>query len=310
MITDTTATEDPLGSLRVGIVGLGLMGGSLALALRGRVAGLIGVERQGDTRQMALREGVVDVALEQLTPDAPPIDLLVLATPVRVILDTLERLPALRPEGCAVLDLGSTKRAVLAAMDGLPPAFAAIGGHPMCGKETSGLAAATADLFQGQTFILCPSRRTTPALETSALALVAAVGARPLPLDAADHDALVAAVSHLPAVLSAALMRLAADERQWAVSASGFRDVARLAGSDPRMMLDILLTNRDALLGALAGYEAELAALRQALAEGDEAALGDWLAGAQLRYAAYRRHKSAEHLHLPGGGPPATGKIA
>ena len=85
MITDTTATEDPLGSLRVGIVGLGLMGGSLALALRGRVAGLIGVERQGDTRQMALREGVVDVALEQLTPDAPPIDLLVLATPVRVI---------------------------------------------------------------------------------------------------------------------------------------------------------------------------------------------------------------------------------
>ena len=283
MITDESGAGERLAGLRVGIVGLGLMGGSLALALRGRVAGLIGVERQGDTRQMALRAGVVDEALEALTPDAPPIDLLVLATPVRVILDTLGRLPALRPGGCAVIDLGSTKRAVLAAMDTLPPSFAAIGGHPMCGKETSGLASASADLFRGQTFILCRGRRTTPALEATALALVAAIDARPLVMDAADHDAIVAAVSHLPAVLSAALMRLAADERQWAVSASGFRDVARLAGSDPRMMLDILLTNRDALLGALDGYEAELAVLRQALTEGDEAALGDWLAGAQLR---------------------------
>ena len=312
MITDETAADDMLSGLRVGIVGLGLMGGSLALALRGRVAGLLGVERRPDTRQAALRDGVVDVAVEALTPDAPAVDLLVLATPVRVILDTLERLPALRPEGCAVLDLGSTKRAVLAAMDGLPPAFAAIGGHPMCGKETSGLAAATADLFQGQTFILCPSRRTTPALETSALALIAAIGARPLPLDAADHDALVATVSHLPAVLSAALMRLAADEQQWAVSASGFRDVARLAGSDPRMMLDILLTNREALLAALAGYEAELAALRRALVEGDETALADWLAAAQVRYAAYRRHQSGELLRPPGAGPLIghTGNIA
>lgn len=312
MITDKTGADERLAGLRVGIVGLGLMGGSLALALRGRVAGLIGVERQADARQAALRAGVVDVALETLTADAPPVDLLVLATPVRVILDTLGRLPALRPAGCAVLDLGSTKRAVLAAMDALPPTFAAIGGHPMCGKETSGLAAAAADLYHGQTFILCPGRRTTPAVEAMALALVAAIGARPLAMGPADHDAIVATVSHLPTVLSAALMRLAAGEQQWAVSASGFRDVARLAGSDPRMMLDILLTNRDALLDALAGYETELAALRRALAAGDEAALADWLAGAQVRYAAYRRHKSAEHLRPPGGEPliSHTGKIA
>jgi prephenate dehydrogenase len=295
MIMGETAAEDTLTGLRVGIVGLGLMGGSLALALRGRVAGLIGVERQPDTRHAARRDGVVDVAVEALA-DAPPVDLLVLATPVRVILDTLGQLPATRPGGCAVLDLGSTKRAVLAAMDALSPAFSAIGGHPMCGKETTGLAAASAELYQGQTFILCPAHRTTPAVEAVALGLIRAIGARPLLMDAAEHDALVAAVSHLPAVLSAALMRLAADERQWAVSASGFRDVARLAGSDPRMMLDILLTNRDALLDALDGYEIELSSLRRALADGDEAAVADWLAGAQVRYAAYRRHKSAEHL--------------
>ncbi len=294
---------DPLSGLRLGIVGLGLMGGSLALALRGRVASLLAVERRPDVRQTALRQGIVDAAVEELTDDTPPVDLLVPATPTRVILDTLVRLPALRPEGCAVLDLGSTKRAVVAAMDALPPAFAALGGHPMCGKETAGLASATADLFHGQTFVLCPSRRTSPALWATALALVDAVGARPLVLDAAEHDRLVAAVSHLPALVASTLMRVATDEQQWAVSASGFRDTSRLAGSDPRMMLDILLTNREAILDALAAYENELAAVREALARGDEAGLTEWLAGAQVGHAAYRRHKSGEYLFPPPTRP-------
>ncbi len=287
--------ENPLSALRVGIVGLGLMGGSLALALRGRVAGLVAVEPQPAVRQAALREGIAGDAVAELG-GAPPVDLLVLAAPVRATLALLGRLPALRPGGCAVIDLGSTKRAVIAAMDALPPPFAAIGGHPMCGKETSGLAAAEADLFRGQTFILCPTRRTTPALEATALALVAAVGARPVFMDAAAHDRAVAVVSHLPAVLSAALMRAAADERLWAVGSSGFRDTSRLAGSNPRMMLDILLTNRDAVLAALAAYGAELDAARAALEREDEAALADWLAAAQVNYAAYRRFRSGKGL--------------
>lgn len=310
-MNENTAPQDPLQHLRVGIVGLGLMGGSLALALRGRVAGLLAVERQSDIRQLALREGIVDIAIESLAADSPPLDLLVLATPVRAILETLGRLPELRPGGCAVIDLGSTKQAVAAAMSALPAEFAAIGGHPMCGKETAGLASASADLYHGQTFILCPSGRTTPAVQTTARALIDAVGARPMVLDPADHDALVAAVSHLPAIVSAALLHAAAEERQWAVSASGFRDTARLAGSDPRMMLDILLTNREAILDALAGYMGQLSAVQSALTRGDETALAEWLATAQVSYAAYRRHKSAAHL-LPfdRAGGPATGKIA
>ena len=291
-------SDNPLATARVGIIGLGLMGGSLALALRGRVAHLLGVERQVVARQMALREGVVDEALEELTAGAPPLDLLVLATPLRVILDTLGRLPALRPGGCAVVDLGSTKRAVVAAMSALPPQFAVVGGHPMCGKETAGLASADGDLYRGQTFVLCRVPRAAPpaAAESLALALVDAIGAHPLWLDAADHDRLVAAVSHLPAVVAAALMRGAPDERQWAVSASGFRDAARLAGSDPRMMLDILLTNREAILAALHDYQADLAGFTAALEREDAAALADWLAAAQVAHAAYRRFKSAEHL--------------
>jgi len=294
-------TETPLANARVGIVGLGLMGGSLALALRGRVAHLLGVEHQVMIRQTALRQGIVDEVVEELTAAAPPLDLLVLAAPVRVILDMLGRLPALRPAGCAVVDLGSTKRAVVAAMSALPPSFAAVGGHPMCGKETAGLAAATADLYRGQTFVLCrvPRPAPQPAVEALALALVEAAGARPLWLDAAEHDRLVAAVSHLPALAAAALMRGAAGESQWAVSASGFRDAARLAGSDPRMMLDILLTNRQAVLDALSAYRADLAGLSVALERGDEAALAEWLAAAQVAHAAYRRYKST-------GSPPDT----
>ena len=294
-------TETPLANARVGIVGLGLMGGSLALALRGRVAHLLGVEHQVMIRQTALRQGIVDEVVEELTAAAPPLDLLVLAAPVRVILDMLGRLPALRPAGCAVVDLGSTKRAVVAAMSALPPSFAAVGGHPMCGKETAGLAAATADLYRGQTFVLCrvPRPAPQPAVEALALALVEAAGARPLWLDAAEHDRLVAAVSHLPALAAAALMRGAAGESQWAVSASGFRDAARLAGSDPRMMLDIFLTNRQAVLDALSAYRADLAGLSVALERGDEAALAEWLAAAQVAHAAYRRYKST-------GSPPDT----
>jgi prephenate dehydrogenase len=295
MITESDGT---LARARVGILGLGLMGGSLALALRGRVGHLLAIERQVLARQMALREGIVDEAVEELTAETPPLDLLVLATPVRVILQTLERLPALRPAGCAVIDLGSTKRAVVAAMSALPPGFAAVGGHPMCGKETAGLAAADANLYRGQTFVLCPvpGRAAPPAANALATALVTAAGARAVWLDAAEHDRLVAAVSHLPALAAAALMRGAPDERQWAISASGFRDAARLAGTDPRMMLDIVLTNREAILTALAAYRADLAGLAAALERGDEAALGEWLAAAQVAHAAYRRYKSAEYL--------------
>ncbi|MCO5179910.1 MAG: prephenate dehydrogenase/arogenate dehydrogenase family protein [Candidatus Promineofilum sp.] len=306
------AVRNSLIDLRVGIVGLGLMGGSLALALRGRVARLTAIERQADVRQLALRGGIVSDATESLTPTPPSVDLLVLATPVRAIVDTCHSLPDLYPDGCAVMDLGSTKREIVAAMDALPPRFAAIGGHPMCGKETAGLASATADLYRDQTFLLCPSQRTTAAVETVALSLIDAIGAHPLRIAAADHDTAVAAVSHLPALLSAALMRVAADERLWPLGASGFRDTSRLAGSDARMMLDILLTNRKAVLEALRDYETELAAVRLALEDGDEAALAEWLAAAQVNYAAYRRFKSAERLATapPHFAENKPGKIA
>jgi prephenate dehydrogenase len=292
VVTDDNApTAQPLSQLRVGIAGLGLMGGSLALALRGQVRSLHGLDRNAATRWRALREGVVDSAEATLTAASPPLDLLVLALPVRAIVEWLARLPDLRPAGCGVIDLGSTKRAVVAAMSTLPERFEAIGGHPLCGKETSGLAAAAADLYQEQRFVLCPTMRTTKAIRDRALALIEAIGARPITLDAGHHDAILAATSHLPYVISATLMRSVVEERQWSLSASGFRDVSRLAGGEPQVMLDILLTNRDELLATLARYRADLDFFQEALERGDERALAGWIATARSAHAAHAAHR-------------------
>lgn len=279
---------------KVCIVGLGLMGGSLAKALQGHVKLLTGVDRHAATRQLALAGGAVDIVTDDLAAGVAAADLVILATPVHTILSILAELPRLRPGGCLVLDLGSTKEAIGAAMSALPASFAAIGGHPMCGKETAGYHASDPGLFRGQTFILSRNGRTTRQVEEAALAVIDHVGARPLFLPANEHDQLVAVVSHLPYVVSAALMHHAADmedERVWPVSASGFRDTTRLAGSDPRMMLEILLTNKDAVLSQLGQYQAGLEGIIKLLDNGNEAALASWLEKAQQEYVAYRRQK-------------------
>ena len=279
---------------RICIVGLGLMGGSLAKALNGQVLQLTGVDRHAATRQQALADGALDIVTDDIASGLKTADLVILATPVHSILNILAELPQIRPDGCLVMDLGSTKKEISAAMNALPDSFAAIGGHPMCGKETAGYRAADEELFRGQTFILSRNDRTTRQLETIALSLIELIGAKPLFLPADEHDQLVAAASHLPYLLSAALMHRAAkmeDARVWPVSASGFRDTTRLAGSDPRMMLDILLTNRDAVLPQLAQYIADLESMFKLLDENDEAALYAWLEAAQQAYTAYRRQK-------------------
>lgn len=157
----------------------------------------------------------------------------------------------------------------------------------MCGKERAGIEHAEPGLFTGATFALCPTSRTDDAARRRAERLAEAVGARPLWLDAVAHDAAAAAISHLPYLLSVALVRAALDgagaQTAARLAASGFRDTSRLAASDERMMLDILATNHDAVLVALDRAAAELDALRTHLASGDVAALGPVLTAAAER---------------------------
>jgi prephenate dehydrogenase len=261
------------------IVGLGLMGGSLALALRAQNAckSIVAIDRDADVCARALARGVVDQAGADLTLAASA-DVIVLATPVRTILAQLSRVGGIAPPGAVVIDLGSTKREIVRAMDALPAHAQPIGGHPMCGKEVAGFDAADANLFRGVTFVLTPLACTAPPTLAFVRSMVEAIGARPLVIDAARHDRLVAATSHLPFALAAMLMATASDwarddELFDALAASGFRDTSRLAASDTAMMLDILLTNRDHVAGAIRACSRRLDQLADAIAQGDENAL-------------------------------------
>lgn len=284
--TASAERDDALATQTVCIVGCGLMGGSLALALRRQVARLQVVDPNPATRELALARGLADAASATLAEGVQGAQLVVLAAPVRTNLALLPRLGGLVAPGTLLLDLSSTKAAMIAAMDALPPQVRAVGAHPMCGKELAGLAHADSTLFRRRVFVLCRSRRSDDAALALVLELVRAIGAVPLLLDPAAHDHAVAHVSHLPYLLSMALVAacsaLPPTARQ--LAASGFRDTSRLAGSDARMMTDVLVTNREAVTAALHTAHAALAELAELLAPGAEGAL-------QARLAALQRER-------------------
>ena len=269
-----------LKDARVVIVGLGLMGGSLAVALkrRGDCREVWGVARRAETIEEAMKHGFIHVGTCDLAEGVEQADLIVLATPVRTILELIPQVGALATSGCLLMDLGSTKARVVEAMKALPPHLQAVGGHPMCGKEASGLEAAEADLYQGATFVLTPLQRISSEALMLAQELAETVGARPLLMDAERHDRLVAAVSHLPYLLSVSLVATAEeaaaeDELIWELAASGFRDTSRLAASDVTMMMDILLTNRAAVGETLSHFAHQLNTIADLLEAGDEEGL-------------------------------------
>jgi len=285
-------TEPPfaLRDAAVTVVGLGLIGGSLAWALRARqlCRQVGGVTRRPEGMAEALTRGVVDSATTDLAAGVGGADIVVLAAPVRTILRQIPLVaPWLKP-GCVLLDVGSTKEAIVAAMAQLPSHVQPVGGHPMCGKEKSGLAAADPALFEGAPFVLTPLARTAPEAVTLAKEMARGVGAYPIILEPRRHDRLVAAVSHLPYLLSAALMSVAcqvggADGALWALAASGFRDTSRLAASDVQMMADILLTNRQAVGEMAQLCCAALEQLAAMIASGDETALKETLSPLQAQ---------------------------
>jgi prephenate dehydrogenase len=303
-----------LKDVRVTIVGLGLMGGSLAGALkkRGACREVWGVARREETIREALRRGFINGGTCDLAEGVEQADLIVLATPVRTILELIPQVGSLAPAGCLLMDLGSTKARIVRAMEALPSHLQAIGGHPMCGKEASGIGAAEADLYEGATFVLTPLRqgsgqalrrgsgqalrrgsgqalrRTSSEALTLAQELVEAVGARPLLMDAERHDRLVAAVSHLPYLLSLGLVAAteemaAEDNLVWELAASGFRDTSRLAASDVTMMLDTLLTNRQAVGEMLSRFANQLNAIAHLLEANDEEGLRSLMERVQKR---------------------------
>jgi len=274
-------TEDSFAwrNATIAIIGLGLMGGSLALALREKKLGarIIAIERDAATRAKALARGAVDEASDNLARIAGA-DVIVLAIPPRAIPELLAQVGAHARAGAIVCDLGSTKRAIVEAMEKLPARIQAIGAHPMCGKEHAGFDAADAHLFAGSPFVLTPLARTSSHTLALMQALVQEIGARVILLDAERHDKIVAAISHLPFAVAWALMTTASerarvDDAVFALAASGFRDTSRLAASNPTMICDILLMNRDNVTACLRDYARNLNVLADAIERGDESEL-------------------------------------
>lgn len=266
---------------RLCIIGIGLIGGSLARALRDaeHAREIIGYGRSIGNLQQAIELGVIDRAEVSLTDAVRDADMVVLAVPVGNMAEILNTLGPVLPELAVVTDVGSVKGSVVSA------ARAALGarfthfvpGHPIAGTEQSGVAASLPDLFQRRRVILTPEPETDESAITRVRAMWEAAGAQVTTLNAADHDRILAASSHLPHMLAYCLMDMVVrhDDHRAILenSAGSFSDATRVTASDPVMWRDICLANRDALLNALRQYRADLSLFIEAIEKGD----GKWL---------------------------------
>jgi prephenate dehydrogenase len=296
---------------KVVIVGVGLIGGSFALALKnaGAARAIVGMGRSPEALARALELGIIDEATDSPRHAMRGADLVLIAAPVAQTGAILASLLPWLEEGTVVTDAGSTKSDVVAA------ARAALGGkvrqfvpgHPIAGRESNGPEAALAGLYRGKKAVLTPLPENAPDAVERVAAAWRACGAVIHQLSAQEHDKVFAAVSHLPHLLAYALVDdIAAKPHAgllFQYAASGFRDFTRIAGSSPEMWRDISLANRDALLGELDAYLAQLSSLRAKLAAGDGAGLEGVYANAQrARHEWIQAIETAEPRPAPDSG--------
>ncbi|SNR75295.1 prephenate dehydrogenase [Methylobacillus rhizosphaerae] len=259
------------------VFGVGLIGGSLALALKSAQAGwrVTGVGRTGDSLQEALNLGLIDAVSHDIALSASTADVIMIATPVAQIVPILHSIAPYLGSHTVVTDAGSTKADIAAQAHLILGKASArfVPGHPIAGAEKSGPTAAQASLYQGKNVVLTPDAHTDPDAINTIRNLWLSTGAVVREMDAATHDTIFAAVSHLPHLLAFALVdELAARpnaEQFFAFAASGFRDFTRIAGSSPEMWRDISLANRSALLQELDHYQHALSRLRSSLEQKD-----------------------------------------
>jgi len=266
---------------QITIVGLGLIGGSIGLALRrwsaanGNALRVLGFDQDMEKQTLAKRMGAVDDTAWSLADAVKDADVVIVATPVGAMRDVFADIgPNLKPDAI-VTDTGSTKTNVLEWAKALPAHVSFVGGHPMAGKSES-LEAATADLFKGATWVVSPGVSASENAIRNVLGLIAAVDAEAFFADPVEHDSYVAGISHLPMVVAAALVRTATADQSWrdmrTLASSGFKDTTRLALGSPEMHRDISMTNRAAISRWIGQMIDTLEAFRADLADPDEEA--------------------------------------
>jgi prephenate dehydrogenase len=295
-----TTTQEPFE--RVAILGLGLMGASLGMALRAaEVARVVtGYDAGPDIAERARERGAIDLACVDIPQAVAEADLIILAAPIRAAPDLFSAIaPCLTPVAL-VTDLCSVKAPIVSCAERiLPDPSHFIGSHPMTGSEHSGVEAARADLYVGCTWPLTPTERTAPEAIARLSWMIGRLGATPLLLDPAEHDAAVALISHLPRIAASGLVLTAAQSSSWPVArglaAGGFRDTTRVTSGDPAMMYDICGANATALLSALDAYIETLRSLRARIASEDLTLEDTFTSAKQTRDDWLRAHSHPNH---------------
>jgi len=284
----------------VAVIGVGLMGGSLGLAARERagVAEVRGFSQTTATLDLALERGAVTRACGSIQEAAAGAELVFVCTPVRLVVEHVKAALAAAPPHAVISDVGSTKGPLMRALSPTEQQRC-VGGHPLCGSETAGVANARASLYEGATYFVTPGAHVDTGAYQRLYGFLGEIGARPVAVDPEEHDRVMAVVSHLPHVLANVLMTQAghhAGARDALLSAGpSFRDLTRVAGSNRRVWTDIFLENRAALLAALAAFQEGLQEVLEALAANDAARLGD---------AIGRAAEQRERMLASGSLPP------
>ena len=297
---------------RVAIIGTGLVGASLGLAL-GRldeVAEVVGWDRDPRQARTAVDRGAVQRVADSATDAVAGADIVVLAVPVSAMGEMAAEVGPVMQPGSILTDVASVKSSVVEQLEaGAADGVHVIGGHPMAGSHEAGAAHASGELFVGATYLLTPTVGTDTDAYRRLHTLVSRIGARPLAVAPDHHDALVAVISHLPQLAATTLMNLAADRAReehaglLLLAAGGFRDATRVAASDPNLWLDICSQNRDAIVAVLDEYRERIGALRSVVAVGDMGSLERVLADARAARRALPGKETATgalvELHLP-----------
>jgi len=273
------------GQNSVTVIGLGLMGGSLALALKDHCNRLVGYDPDPAVLKEAEASGVFQLLSDDRRIALQDTGCIILTAPVSAILEWLAWLPKNFSDSVVLIDMGSTKSKIVDVMDHLPEQFETVGGHPMCGKEKSGFANAESSLFTGATFALVQTKRSTRRAICAAEELARIIQAEPLWLDAQTHDLWTAYTSHFPYLVSN-ILAATTPEPVAPMIGPGFRSTTRLAGSSIKMMIDIIESNRENVRAALKEYSDRLAELDMAFEESDHRKLEEIL------YRGYCQHQS------------------
>src|SRR6476469_10532527 len=265
--------------MRVAVIGLGLIGGSLALAATARGDQVVATDRDEAACEIGLERGAIARFEPTIDGALDGADLAFVCGPVADLASLTGQALEAAPSGCAVSDVGSTKGRLVAQV-GANPQF--VGGHPVCGSEARGVANARPELFDGATWFLTPVADTDPSAHRRLHTFVSSLGARPVAIEPDAHDRLVALTSHLPHALANVLVNQAGAGKvdghdPLAAVGGSFRDMTRVAGANPRIWVDIFLDNREALAGTLREHQRALGEVLSALEAGDAGYLARWI---------------------------------